>query len=310
MLVHGKKVTDRAWCPKRIPAEEVVAYLISKAGYRLLTDPQDDLHDLALMSNGLQVRGRGGYHQADVLGEFLWAPAFGNPIRLFIEAKWRGDGRVGIPEVRHAVGILQDVNQALVTVKSRSQAVALGSNGEDIASSGRGFCYTYRYALCSTSGFSTAAQAYALAHQVALIDLSHSDYDELRHRIDLVGDDLLAYIEGADGHMRGDRPPTRNRLVKNIRSTLRRELWPHLAFKNRDDQIQTMLRPLLEATRDISELFVGVSATGFVMSPGTTDTLHAATAASGRERRSNWRSERECRTREVETVKAGMIATG
>jgi hypothetical protein len=70
--------------------EEIVASLISNAGYRLLTDPRDDPHDLALMGNGLQVRGRGGFHQADVLGELSWAPAFGNPIRLFIEAKWRG----------------------------------------------------------------------------------------------------------------------------------------------------------------------------------------------------------------------------
>src|ERR1700721_3107592 len=95
--------------------EEGVASLIRKAGYRLLTNSQDDPHDLALMGNGLQVRGRGGYHQADVLGELSWAPAFGSPIRLFIEAKWRGDGRgkVGIPEVRQAVGILQDVNQIL-----------------------------------------------------------------------------------------------------------------------------------------------------------------------------------------------------
>jgi hypothetical protein len=73
--------------------EEVVASLISKAGYRLLTDPRDDPHDLSLMGNGLQVRGRGGYHQADVLGELSWAAAFGNPIRLFIEAKWRGESR-------------------------------------------------------------------------------------------------------------------------------------------------------------------------------------------------------------------------
>ncbi|WGD53486.1 hypothetical protein QA641_06100 [Bradyrhizobium sp. CB1650] len=159
--------------------EEIVASLIRNAGYRLLTAPEQDPHDLALKSNGLQVRGRGGFHQADVLGELLWAPAFGNPIRLFIEAKWRGDGRekVGIPEARHAVGILQDVNQVLVTVGPQA---APDAGDEDAEMRGRGYCYSYRYALCSTAGFSAVAQAYALAHQVALLDLSHQEYDSPR----------------------------------------------------------------------------------------------------------------------------------
>ncbi|WP_316234490.1 hypothetical protein [Bradyrhizobium sp. SZCCHNR1020] len=246
--------------------EEVVASLISKAGYRLLTDPQDDPHDLSLMGNGLQVRGRGGYHQADVLGELSWAPAFGNPIRLFIEAKWRGEGRakVGIPEVRHAVGILQDVNQVLVTVGPRTAAMKVGSNSEDITSGGRCYCYTYRYALCSTLGFTSGAQAYALAHQVALLDLSHEDYDELRGAIDAVGDSLQGYIEGLDDDGPVDSPTTRNSLLRRIRATLRQELW-HVPFEDYDHRFLSMLGPLITATREISELFVGVSATGFVI---------------------------------------------
>jgi hypothetical protein len=247
--------------------EEIVASLISNAGYRLLTDPQDDPHDLALMGNGLQVRGRGGFHQADVLGELSWAPAFGNPIRLFIEAKWRGEGRakVGIPEVRHAVGILQDVNQNLVTVKTRSDEIVPGPNSDDdVTNSGRGFCYTYRYALCSASGFTPGAQAYALAHQIALLDLSHDDYDEIRETINVVGDNVQDYIERVDHDVRGDPQITRNRLVRKIRATLRRELWG-LPFDGYDDQFLWMLEPLINATRNIGELFVGVSATGFVI---------------------------------------------
>lgn len=164
--------------------EEIVAFLISKAGYRLLTAVSDDPHDLDYMGNGLQVRGRGGFHQADVLGELLWTPAFGNPIRLFIEAKWRGEdqARVGIPEVRHAVGILQDINQSLVTAKSRSREAQNVGDNEDTATIGRGFCYNYRYALCSTSGFTRGAQTYALAHQIALLDLSHADYEDIYRR--------------------------------------------------------------------------------------------------------------------------------
>lgn len=105
--------------------EEVVASLIRNAGYRLLTRPEDDPHDLSLMSNGLQVRGRGGFHQADVLGELTWAPVFGNLIRLFIEAKWRGHGRgrVGIPETRHAVGILRPIVEETDDVAPAEKAV-------------------------------------------------------------------------------------------------------------------------------------------------------------------------------------------
>jgi hypothetical protein len=262
--------------------EEVVAYLISKAGYRLLTDPQDDPHDLDYMGNGLQVRGRGGFHQADVLGELSWAPAFGNPIRLFIEAKWRGDirARVGIPEVRHAVGILQDINQVLVTVRARSNGADVNLTNEDIAASGRGFCYTYRYALCSTSGFSTGAQAYALAHQVALLDLSHVDYDDARKSVDEVGDDLHQHIEDFENGFPDRVRAKRGQLVRRIRATLRQELWRQ-PFEHYDDDLVAMLDPLLIATRAIGELFVGVSATGFVIllkadNPKVMDQSHAS----------------------------------
>jgi hypothetical protein len=245
--------------------EEVVASLIRNAGYRLLTRPEDDPHDLALMGNGLQVRGRGGFHQADVLGELTWAPAFGNPVRLFIEAKWRGQGRgkVGIPEARHAVGILQDVNQMLVTVQARSAGIGLGRTSEDVTNSGRGFCYSYRYALCSTLGFTPGAQAYALAHQVALLDLSHHEYDGLRLAIDTVGDDLHDYIERMELAGIASATP-RGQLLRRIRATLRRELWD-LPLEEADGGLLPVLRPLLEATWHIGELFVGVSATGFVV---------------------------------------------
>jgi hypothetical protein len=218
------------------------------------------------MGNGLQVRGRGGFHQADVLGELSWAPAFSNPIRLFIEAKWRGEGRakIGIPEVRHAVGILQDVNQVLVTVRASTAKFGPDQNSEDVTNSGRGFCYSYRYALCSTSGFTPGAQAYALAHQVALLDLSHQDYSELRYAIDAVGNALHKHIEEIDGEPDSKTPITRNRIVGRIRAALRQQLWG-LPIADDDVPMVAMLEPLLGATRNIGELFVGVSATGFVI---------------------------------------------
>jgi hypothetical protein len=91
--------------------EEVLAYLIRNAGYQLLVDPSQDPTELARRGNGLVVKGRGAVHQVDVLGQLGWIPAFTFPIRLFVEAKWHESSKTGLPEVRNAVGVLQDVNQ-------------------------------------------------------------------------------------------------------------------------------------------------------------------------------------------------------
>jgi hypothetical protein len=142
--------------------EELLASLIQSAGYRLLTDCAQDPDELRTGRNGdLLVRGRGGNHQADVLGEFMFVPAFSQPVRLFVEAKARNRA-TGLPAVRNAVGTIIDVNEAWMvdyfTNRTRRH---------------------YRYALFSTSGFSSPAQDYALAHQISLVDLSGPEWTEL-----------------------------------------------------------------------------------------------------------------------------------
>src|SRR5215218_1385060 len=112
--------------------EEVLAWLIRNAGYRLLVDSTQDTKQLARRGAGLVVRGRGGVHQADVLGELAWIPAFTFPVRLFVEAKYRGN-KIGLPEVRAAVGIVDDLNQNYSPLFAGS-----------LASVQR---YSYRYAL-------------------------------------------------------------------------------------------------------------------------------------------------------------------
>ena len=141
----------------------------------------------------------------------------------------KGGPELGIPEVRHAVGILQDVNQVLVTVRPPSAALGPDQSSEDVTNCGRGFCYSYRYALCSTSGFTPGAQAYALAHQIALLDLSHEDYDELRDTVNAVGDALHEQIEEIDGEARSGSPIPRNRIVRRIRAALRQQVWGFLS---------------------------------------------------------------------------------
>jgi hypothetical protein len=68
--------------------EEALAWLLRNSGYRLLVHKSQDNDELTLNGNGLCVKGRGADHQADVLGEFAFTPAFSFPIRLFLEAKF------------------------------------------------------------------------------------------------------------------------------------------------------------------------------------------------------------------------------
>lgn len=78
------------------------------------------------------------------------------PVRLFCEAKYLKD-KVGLEVVRNAVGVLNDVNERF------------GSAGATATVPLRRF--QYRYSVFSASGFTSDAEAYALAQQISLIDL-------------------------------------------------------------------------------------------------------------------------------------------
>jgi len=147
--------------------EEILAYLIRNAGYQLLVDPTQDPEELARRGNGLVVRGRGAVHQVDVLGQLGWIPAFNFPIRLFVEAKWHARNKTGLPDVRNAVGVLQDVNQNFTARDQEGQTRLVRR-------------FNYCYSLFSTTGCSAPAQEMALAHQIFLIDLSGPEFAELR----------------------------------------------------------------------------------------------------------------------------------
>ena len=156
--------------------EELIAYLIRNTGYKLLVDPIQDERELARKGNGLVVKGRGAVHQADVLGQLAWIPAFTFPLRLFVEAKCRRI-KTGIPEVRNAVGILDDINQNYSPMREGQPLIQR---------------FSYRYALFSTSGFTKTASDMALAHQISLIDLSGPDFEELRCLVDEVAERLIS----------------------------------------------------------------------------------------------------------------------
>jgi hypothetical protein len=179
--------------------EESLAWLLRFSGYRLLVHQDQDPVELVSEGDTLRVRGRGAFHQVDVLGEFPFTPAFSMPVRLFLEAKYYQD-RCGLEIVRNAHGVMHDVNENFVT------GVGTGPRQR----------YKYSYALFSTSGFTVDAQRYALAHQISLVDLSGASFAWLLGYIGATASSL----DAAQKHL----PESVRFPVTWIRTELRRAL--------------------------------------------------------------------------------------
>ena len=155
--------------------EIVLAKLLKVNGYDLVTSTDNEIVNLP--RNGLNVKGRGGYHQSDSLGTFRITPPFVYPIRLFLEAKFYTN-KVGIDRIRMGIGILQDVNTNYSTVEMTSEELKLSK-------------YNYNYAIFSTSGFTEDAQRLAIAHKIYLMDLSSGYYNWIRDFINQIVDRLF-----------------------------------------------------------------------------------------------------------------------
>lgn len=137
--------------------EELVLYLLSLVGYRIVSPGEEGTK---LGHSGLEVRGRGAWHQIDALAAFDRTPAFMYPLRLMVEAKCYARGnRVGIEVARNAVGVLKDISENYFTYPSPS------GGGSEIQVPR----FNYHSAIFSTSGYSSGTQRYAIAHQVFLI---------------------------------------------------------------------------------------------------------------------------------------------
>lgn len=166
--------------------EIVLSKLIEVNGYEVITEhnipyehgvPHEE-QEIVSKHNGLNVRGRGGYHQFDTLGTFKITPPFVYPLRLFVEAKCYASTKVGIDRVRMGVGVLNDVNTNYATVDLSTEQLSIKR-------------YQYHYAIFSTSGFSKPAQRYAIAHKIHLIDLSSDVYKDIINLIDQIVDELM-----------------------------------------------------------------------------------------------------------------------
>ena len=170
--------------------EIVLSKLIEVNGYEVII--KEDGHEVVKKYNGLNVKGRGGFHQFDTLGKFKITPPFMYPLRLFVEAKFYSDSRkVGIDKVRMGVGILEDLNTNYSTVDMNDEELSIEK-------------YQYHYAIFSASGFTEDAQRFAIAHKIHLIDLSGTEYSDLLDLIDQVVDDLDSNTTGGNNNIPKD----------------------------------------------------------------------------------------------------------
>lgn len=238
--------------------EEVLAYFIRRTGYKLLVHPDQDPIELIKLRNSLWVKGRGGIHQVDVLGQLEWIPAFTFPLRLFIEAKFR-KGKMGIDVVRNAIGTILDINQNNPPTPNQTTISQK---------------YHYAYALFSTSGFSEMAMRMALAHQISLIDLSGNEFNNLRNVIDRVANTIVSHRdvpnEGDEEEGTEDFDEnnilSRGKLVLGVRHIIRESLGtlPPIDIPEEDRPrimpwIREALEPIITVSNQYDELFVAMA---------------------------------------------------
>jgi hypothetical protein len=232
--------------------EELIAYLIRNAGYRLLVDATQDPGELVMRYNGLNVVGRGALHQVDVLGELSWIPAFTFPLRLIIEAKCRR-ARTGTNVIREMMATLVDVNQKnFPSLESRSAPPKPK--------------YTYVGAVFAASGFSTGASRLALAHAISLVDLNTAELSGLVQAARDAATRILV-PEGALLFAASDAE-----IIRTVRGQLRQRLGtlPE-AFIGRDlswgtsDQDQDPLTIAIDGAHQTGELFVGMAAGPYIL---------------------------------------------
>jgi hypothetical protein len=138
--------------------EELILHLLTMVGYRVVQSGEEGTRG---GHSGLEVKGRGAWHQIDALAAFDRTPAFMYPLRLMVEAKcYSANSPVELGIVRNSVGVLKDIAENYFTFRpSTDTEIPIPR-------------FNYHSAIFSTSGYSTAAQRYAIAHQVFLIQYS------------------------------------------------------------------------------------------------------------------------------------------
>lgn len=145
--------------------EEIVLYLLESVGYRTIRLQPLSSNPLPFAirggASGLEVQGRGTWHQIDALAACDRTPAFMYPLRLIVEAKcYKRNRPVKIEIVRNVVGVLKDISENYFTYNYNPNP------GGDKIKFPR---FNYHGAIFSSSGYTKEAQKYAIAHQIFLI---------------------------------------------------------------------------------------------------------------------------------------------
>ena len=216
--------------------EIVLAKLLKVNGYDLVTSTDNEDNEIVdLPRNGLNIKGRGAYHQFDSLGTFRITPPFVYPIRLFLEAKFYTNNKVGIDRIIMGIGILQDVNTNYSTVDMTSQELKLPK-------------YNYNYALFSTSGFTDDAQRLAIAHKVYLMDLSSGYYSWIRDFINQVVDKLFADHNITDDHISSDIfNDYKKNFSREINNLIDNQLDRWIVFENQRSVVDEFVNQMQNA---------------------------------------------------------------
>ncbi|PFS62761.1 hypothetical protein COK41_14870 [Bacillus cereus] len=216
--------------------EEALSKLLENSGYTLIDKEvlnyPNKYPEFVSQGNGLNIKGRGGTHQADVLGQFPISIPFNYPVRLFLEAKFKSK-KVGIDVVRSGIGILTDLNANYQTI---------GLDNDELLFQR----FNYQYAIFSTSGFSENAVRLAIAYKITLIDLSGNEYIYLLAAIEEVAQSLSNVLS------------LKIITLKDVRAYIRSELFDVNIgnyMRNGLDYYQ-LLRPLFEELEIYRDLYL------------------------------------------------------
>lgn len=220
--------------------EEAILFLLEKVGYETIDQHSSILDDsLRAGSSGLDVRGRGAWHQIDALASFRSSPAFMYPLRLMVEAKCYQAGRpVGIEVARNSVGVLKDISENYFTMQSRGGISSQAPR------------FNYHAAIFSTSGYTSGAIAYAVAHQIFLIQ-----YENVQVIQPLI-DAIMDFDEGCITNY-GKRALSEVREI--YRSALHDRVYPLSTPRSVTEEGRDLIESsIIEAVRNIRGSYFGM----------------------------------------------------
>jgi len=233
--------------------EEALLCLLRGTGYRTV-DSSDGDETLTGPLGFLKVKGRGERHQIDAIADYVFQQPFTHPQRLLLEAKFQTTP-VGLPIVRNAVGVVKDVAEYYVPARGgRHNGTQGGADKRDPAKRKR---YHYLYALFSSSEYSAAAERYAFAQDIYLIQLSNLKF-------------FLPVVEAIEAMTAEDlqvSPEPREKISLRdarcrIRELLRRVGAEDQSAPNNDQELSRGLAAFIDACRRIGSVLLAVAGDG------------------------------------------------